>query len=59
MKVLELVLHVHETDGTPVISYVDPRENVRYMFGSDRLSVNELLDLVGSSDLIARAQQGR
>jgi len=51
-------LHVHDANGVPAVTYVD-EHHMGYAFSSDRLSAQELLELVVSSDLIGRAQQGR
>jgi anti-sigma factor RsiW len=56
LKVGNLVLHVHDADGQPAISYVDAN-HVGYVFTSERMSTQELLELVITSDLIGRAQQ--
>jgi anti-sigma factor RsiW len=58
-RIGDLVLRVHDADGSPVVTYVDPRDRVGYAFASERLTAEELLRLVGSTDLIARAQQRR
>ncbi len=55
----DLVLRLHDVRGMPVVTYIDPVDNVGYVFASDRLTADELLRLVGSTDLIARAQQRR
>jgi anti-sigma factor RsiW len=55
-------LHLVDADGVPAVTFVDsgPDGNrLGYVFTSDRLSINELVDVVVSSDLIRRAQQGR
>lgn len=54
-----LILWLHDADGIPVVTYVDPSENIGYMFLSQRLTAYELLRLVGSTDLIARTQRRR
>jgi anti-sigma factor RsiW len=54
-----LVLRVHDADGMPAVTYIDPVDHVGYVFASERLSTAELLDLVGATDLIGRAQQRR
>jgi hypothetical protein len=56
LKVGKLTLHVHDADGQPAISYVD-ENHVGYVFTSERMSTQELLELVVTSDLIGRAQQ--
>lgn len=58
IKVGDRTLHVHDANGTPAITYVD-EHGMGYTFAADRLSPQELLELVVSSDLIGRAQQGR
>lgn len=58
IKVGNRVLHVHDVDGMPTISYVD-EHRMGYTFASQRLSGQELLELVISSDLIGRAASGR
>lgn len=58
IKVGNRVLHVYDVDGMPTISYVD-EHRMGYTFASQRLSAQELLELVVSSDLIGRASQGR
>lgn len=54
-----LVLRLHDANGMPAISYVDPVDHMGYVFASERMNAQELFDTVVSSDLIARAQQGR
>lgn len=58
IKVGERTLHVHDANGVPAITYVDG-SGMGYTFAAERLSPQELLELVVSSDLIGRAQQGR
>ena len=53
------VLRLHDANGMPAISYVDPVDHVAYVFASERMTAQELFDVVVSSDLIARAQEGR
>jgi len=57
------MLYLHSADGTPAVTYVDesaPRgARIGYAFASDGLTRDELVELVVSSDLITRAQQGR
>jgi anti-sigma factor RsiW len=55
----DLVLRLQDANGMPAVTYVDPREHVGYVFASERLTADELLRLVASTDLIARAQQRR
>src|SRR5215831_1811597 len=56
-RVGDQVLRVHDINGTPAVSYIDPYDHIGYLFASDRMTVDELLRLVVSTDLIARAQQ--
>jgi anti-sigma factor RsiW len=58
IRVGDRELHVHDADGIPVVTYVD-EHNTGYTFAAERLAPQELLELVVSSDLIGRAQQGR
>jgi anti-sigma factor RsiW len=58
IKVGQRTLHVHDANGIPAITYVDD-QGMGYTFSAERLSPQELLELVVSSDLIGRAQQGR
>jgi anti-sigma factor RsiW len=58
IKVGDRTLHVHDANGIPAITYVDSG-GMGYTFAAERLSPQELLELVVSSDLIGRAQQGR
>jgi anti-sigma factor RsiW len=58
IKVGDRTLHVHDANGIPAVTYVD-EHYMGYAFASDRLTAQELLELVVSSDLIGRAQQGR
>ena len=45
-----------DTNGYPAVTYVD--ENyIGYVFTSERMSQQELLAIVGMSDLITRASQ--
>jgi len=43
----------------PVVTYADPVDHVGYVFVSERLTAEELIRLVMSTDLMARAQQRR
>lgn len=56
-------LYLHNADGTPALTYVDLNDpvgaRVGYTFAADGLTPNELFELVVSSNLIKRAQQGR
>ena len=47
-----------DANGVPAITYVDAN-GMGYTFAAERLSPQELLELVVSSDLIGRAQSGR
>jgi anti-sigma factor RsiW len=58
-QVGDLVLRVHDANGMPAVTYVDPRDHVGYVFASERLTADELIRLVVSTDLIGRAQQRR
>ncbi len=58
IKFGDRVLHVHDANGIPAVTYVD-EHYMGYAFASERLTAQELLELVVSSDLIGRAQQGR
>lgn len=58
IKVGDRTLYVHDANGVPAITYVD-RDGMGYTFAAERLTPQELLELVVSSDLIGRAQQGR
>jgi hypothetical protein len=53
----DLVLRIHDADGMPAVTFVDPRYRVGYVFASEHMTAEELLRLVVSTDLIARAQQ--
>lgn len=53
-----LTLHVYDVEGLPAVTYVD-ENRIGYVFTSQRMSLSELLSLVGMSDLISRAQQQR
>jgi hypothetical protein len=55
----DLVLRLYDADGMPALTYVDRRNNVGYVFASQRLTADELIRLVVSTDLIGRARQGR
>ena len=54
-----LVLRVHNANGMPAVTYIDPVDHVGYVFASEHLTVDELLNLVVRTDLIARPQQRR
>jgi anti-sigma factor RsiW len=57
------MLYLHSADGTPAVTYIDESTpfgtRMGYAFASDGLTRQELFELVVSSDLITRAQQGR
>ena len=55
MGIGNLVLHAYDADGQPAVAYID-ENNIGYVFTSERMSLDELASLVGSSDLIARSQ---
>ena len=57
-KIGDRTIHVHSANGMPAVTYVD-EHHMGYAFASERLTAQELLELVISSDLIGRAQQGR
>lgn len=56
-------LYLHSADGTPAVTFIDDSgpvgTRIGYAFASDGLTMDELVGLVVSSDLITRAQQGR
>jgi anti-sigma factor RsiW len=58
IKIGDRTLHVHNANGIPAVTYVDEL-GMGYTFAAERLSPQELLELVVSTDLIGRAQQGR
>jgi anti-sigma factor RsiW len=58
IKVGDRTLHIHDANGMPAVTYVD-EHGMGYAFASERLRAQELFELVVSSDLIGRAQQGR
>jgi anti-sigma factor RsiW len=58
VRVGNRILHVHDAYGNPAITYVD-EDGLGYAFTSQRLSAEELVRLIASSDLIGRTQQGR
>jgi len=53
------VVRIHDVNGLPIVTYVDPRSRVGYVFASEHLSAGELLRLVVSTDLIGRTQRTR
>ncbi|MBA2541479.1 MAG: zf-HC2 domain-containing protein [Deltaproteobacteria bacterium] len=58
LKIGDRTLHIHDANGIPAVTFVD-EHMMGYAFAADRLSAQELLELVVSSDLIGRAQRGR
>jgi anti-sigma factor RsiW len=58
-QVGDLVLRVHNANGMPAVTYIDPRDHIGYVFASSRMTADELLRLVVSTDLITRAHQIR
>jgi anti-sigma factor RsiW len=58
-QVGDLVLRVHDANGMPAVTYIDPVDHVGYVFASEHMTAGELLRLVVSTDLIERAQQTR
>jgi anti-sigma factor RsiW len=58
IKLGDRTLRVHENNGMTAVTYVD-EYHMGYAFTSERLTAQELLELVMTSDLITRAQQGR
>ena len=58
-QVGDQMLRIHDANGLPVVTYVDPRFRVGYVFASEHLTAAELVRLVVSTDLIGRAQRTR
>ena len=58
IKIGDRTLHVHDANGMPAVTYID-EHGMGYVFASERMKAQELLELVVSTDLIGRAQQGR
>jgi anti-sigma factor RsiW len=52
-----LLLRLHDANGMPAVTYIDPVDHVGYVFTSEHMTPDELLGLVVRTDLIARAQQ--
>jgi anti-sigma factor RsiW len=52
-----LLLRLHDANGMPAVTYIDPADHVGYVFTSEHMTPDELLGLVVRTDLIARAQQ--
>lgn len=59
LQVGDQVLRIHDANGMPVVTYVDPRYRVGYVFASEHMTAGQLLRLVVSTDLIGRAQRTR
>lgn len=57
LRLGNLVVHLHDADGQPAISYIDQQRHVGYVFTSERMSMQELIEVVTNSDLIVRSQQ--
>lgn len=55
-RIGERTVHMYDANGQPAITYVDANQ-VGYVFTSERLSAQELLALVATSDLIGHAQK--
>jgi hypothetical protein len=58
-RVGDQVLRIHNANGMPIVTYVDPRYRVGFVFASEHMTAEELLRLVVSTDLIGRAQRTR
>jgi len=58
VKVGDRTLNVHDANGVPTVTFVD-EFGLGYAFTSRRLTAQELLQLVVTSDLIGRAQRAR
>jgi anti-sigma factor RsiW len=58
-RIGDLTLRLHNANGMPAVSYYDPREHVGYVFASERLTADELLRLVASTNLLTRTQLQR
>lgn len=58
IRVGDRTLHIHDANGMPAVTYID-EFGMGYAFASERLRAQELFELVVSTDLIGRAQQGR
>jgi hypothetical protein len=56
IQVGRLTLRLHDADGMPAVTYID-ENRIGYVFTSERMTSQELLSLVVTSDLIGRAQQ--
>jgi anti-sigma factor RsiW len=53
------VVRIHYSGGMSIVTYVDPRSRVGYVFASEHMTAGELLRLVVSTDLIGRTQRTR
>jgi anti-sigma factor RsiW len=58
-RVGDQVVRIHDADGMPIVTYVDPRYRVGFVFASEHMTAGELLRLVVSTDLIRRAPRTR
>lgn len=58
IEVGDRVLHLIDIEGSPAVTFVDPN-STGYVFMAERLTANELVRLVVSSNLIDRALTGR
>lgn len=56
VRVGNLKLHVYDANGQPAVTYIDKR-GIGYVFTSERMTAQELVSLVGTSDLITRTQE--
>lgn len=56
VNVGNLTLHVYDANGQPAVTYIDER-GIGYVFTSERMTAQELVSLVGTSDLITRTQE--
>ena len=59
LEVGNKVLRIHDANGMPIVTYVDPRYRVGYVFASRYTTAEELVQLVVSTDLIGRVQRTR
>jgi cobalt-zinc-cadmium resistance protein CzcA len=55
-RIGERTVHMYDANGQPAITYVDANQ-IGYVFTSERLSAQELLALVATSDIVGHAQQ--
>jgi anti-sigma factor RsiW len=56
LRVGDRTVHLYNADGHPAVTYVDDM-GMGYAFTSERLTAQELLQLVVTTDLIGRAQR--